>query len=231
MEQYIHTLISTDSEFRPDSAQIAGFYQRLVSQFGFCPISDQRWLPGLIVRKPSGKLRWGTNAMTGEKISIPEQGRRKLEEFEDIPAAIEGCTHCTVSQSGQWAGMNRPIDLVGADGVPFEGTYLCTVSCELRSRAVSTSAWDVEAGPNTRDVPEFGSPCKGVVPKGIFPNPWTGVPIEVEGAGCARFWVEFEFGKFIYPKAADTLNVMRHAIVRGVEECFETSFAQGCRFW
>src|SRR5215469_12349526 len=118
MEQYIHTLISVDSEFCPNCAQVAVFYQQLVSQFMFSLISGQRWLPGLIVTKPSGKLRWGTNPMTGEKISTPERDRLKLERFEDIPPATGGSAHYTVSQSGQWTGKDRPINLHGTDGVP-----------------------------------------------------------------------------------------------------------------
>jgi hypothetical protein len=50
-------------------------------------------------------------------------------------------------------------------------------------------------------------------------------------AGCARFWIEFEFGKFIYPRVADNLEVMSPAIVSEAEKCFRTKFAQGCRFW
>jgi len=38
MEQYIHTLIAVDSEFVPDSAQVASFFGELVSQFKFIPI-------------------------------------------------------------------------------------------------------------------------------------------------------------------------------------------------
>ena len=100
MEQYIHTLIAVDSEFAPQPAQVASFFGELVSQFKFSPISGQRFLPGLVVARPSGSLRWGTNAMTGEKISIPEWDRLNLERFEDIPALIEGSKHYSVAQFG-----------------------------------------------------------------------------------------------------------------------------------
>ena len=230
MEQYIHTLIPVDSQFSPSSGQVASFYLRLESRFKFSRRTYHRGLPDLIVLKPSGKLRWGTNPMTGEKISIPAQDRLNLEEFEDIPAAIEGCTHYTVAQSGQWTGEDRPINLLGTDGALYEGFYICTVACEHRSEPVSTSAWDVEAGSNTRDVPLFGSPCNNATGEGIFPNPWTGEAIEVADAGCARFWIEFEFGRFIYPKVAGSYDVMSPAIVQDIERCFGTEFVQGCRF-
>jgi len=233
MEQYIHTLISTDSEFAPESGQVASFFGELVSQFKFSPISGQRFLPGLVVAKPSGRLRWatGTDPMTGAKISRPEWDRVNLERFEDIPALIEGSNHYTVAQSGQWVGKDRPVTLLKTDGVPFEENYICIARCELRPEAVSTSAWDVEAGPNTRDVPTFGSVCKNPIRNGTFPNPWTGDVIEVADAGCARFWIEFEFGRFIYPKVTDSLEVMSPEIVLGAERCFRTKLVQGCRFW
>lgn len=231
MEQYIHTLISVDSEFVPDSAQVASFFDELVSKCKFSPISGQRFLPGLVVAKPSGKLRWGTNPMTGEKVSVPDWDRLNLERFEDIPALLGGSEHYTVAQSGQWVGKDRPVDLFKTDGVPYEENYICTLRCELRPEVVSTSAWDVEAGPNTRNVPTFGSVCKNAVRNGIFPNPWTGNVIEVADAGCARFWIEFEFGRFIYPKITDGLKVLSPTIVLGAEQCFHTKFAQGCRFW
>jgi len=231
MEQYIHTLISVDSEFVPDPAQVADFLVSLVSQFKFIPISGQRFLPGLVVAKPSGRLRWGKDSFTGENISIPELDRLDAERFQDIPVLIEGSEHYTVMQSGQWVEKDRPVVLLKTDGVPYEENYICTVRCELRPETVSTSAWDVNAGPNTRNVPTFGSVCKNAAENGIFPNAWTGDVIEVADAGCARFWIEFEFGKFIYPKLTDNLEVMSPALVLGAEKCFRTKFAQGCRFW
>jgi len=232
MEQYIHTLISVDSQFVPDPVQVASFFDELVSQFKFSPISDpQPFLPKLVIAKPSGRLRWGTNSMTGEKVSVLEWDRLNLERFEDIPALIEGSNHHTVMQFGQWIGKDRPMLLLKTDGVPYEENYVCTVRCELRPELVSTSAWDVEAGPNRHDIPNFGSVWKNEIRNGIFPNPWTGDVIEVADAGCARFWIEFEFGRFLYPKISDSLEVLSHPIVLCAEHCFRTKFAQGCRFW
>jgi hypothetical protein len=231
MEQYIHTLISVDSEFVPTAAQVAEFFVELVSEFKFVPISSQRFLSNLVVAKPSGRLRWGINPMTGEKISLPELDRSNLDRFEGIPVLIEGSKHYTVTQSGQWVRADCPMTLFKTDGSAYEGDCVCTVRCELRPEAVSTSAWDVEAGPNTRNVPTFGSVCEDVVKNGIFADPWTGKAMEVANAGCARFWIEFEFGRFIYPKVTDGLDIFSPAIVSGAERCFRAKFAQGCRFW
>lgn len=231
MEQYIHTLLPVDSEFVPSAAQIGSFLSVLVLQFKFSLISGQRWLPGLVVSKASGELRWRTNSWTGERVSVPARDHFNLSQFEDIPGLIEGSTDYTVSQSGQWIGQDRPIDLLGTNGVPYLGNYVCTVRCERRPEVVSTSDWDGEAGPNTRNVPSFGSVCNDQSAIGIFANPWNGEVIEVANAGCARFWIEFEFGKFIYPKVSNSFDVMSPGIVLEAERCFRTKFVQGCRFW
>lgn len=98
-------------------------------------------------------------------------------------------------------------------------------------RPVSTSAWDGEAGPNIRDVPFFGTACKPGTETGIFPNPWSGDVIEVPEAGCARFWIEFEFGDFLFPDVTGILEIFSPSIVAKAADCFETRFVQGCRFY
>jgi hypothetical protein len=55
--------------------------------------------------------------------------------------------------------------------------------------------------------------------------------IEVPNAGSARFWIEFEFGKFIYPKIEKRLEILSPLLVETAEECFQAEFVQGCRFW
>ncbi len=232
MEQYIHTLIAVDPAFAPDPARVTTFFEGLISQQKLHPISDiQRSLPGLAVAKPSGRSRWMTNQYTGEKMSFIDFDRWNLEQLEAVPALIESSDHYTVIQSGQWTRDNRPISLYKTDGCLFDENYICTVRCELRPEAVSTSAWDLEAGPNLRDVPDFGSACNAKSGLGIFPNPWTGAAIEVADAGCARFWIEFEFGRFIYPRVNGDLEIMDSTLVTWAEHSFQTKFAQGCRFW
>jgi hypothetical protein len=80
-------------------------------------------------------------------------------------------------------------------------------------------------------VPGFGEPWNGESTIGIFTNPWTGEAIEVPNAASARFWIEFEFGKFIYPRIDKSFDVFDPRLVEKAEECFQTKFVQGCRFW
>jgi hypothetical protein len=63
---------------------------------------------------------------------------------------------------------------------------------------------------------------------GIFRNPKTGAAIEVQNAACARFWIEFQFGKWLFPKIGDSLDLLRPSILAVASDIFRTSLAQGC---
>jgi hypothetical protein len=55
--------------------------------------------------------------------------------------------------------------------------------------------------------------------------------IEVAGAGCARFWVEFELGKSLFPPFdRGDLEFLDPGIVAGAERLFGVGFAQGCHW-
>lgn len=232
MEQYIHTLIAADSGFVPAPIQVMRFFDFLVTALNFHLVAvNNQYVPGPVVRKPTSFFRTFTNSFTGETQSIPRLSLERPEKISEIGRFIDGSTHYTVELPGEWGSEDRPVLLLTTDKRPFDGAYQCSVRCELRPEPVSTSAWDVEAGPNLRNVPSFGSSCEPDLKTGIFPNPWTGQVIEVEGAGCARFWIEFEFGRFIYPEVTDTLQVFSPSVISKAEECFKTRFVQGCRFW
>jgi hypothetical protein len=48
--------------------------------------------------------------------------------------------------------------------------------------------------------------------------------------GTARFWVEFEFGKFLSPKESDGSNVLSPSFVAMAERAFALPFRQSCRY-
>ena len=231
MEQYIHTFIASDPAFTPQPLQVAEFFNELVTAFSFRVISNARWQPGLRVMKPGMRTRTAKNVFTGETRTFPVSDQIAIEKTADILPLIENLEEYRVCASGEWPSDSVPLLLLKTDRTPFKESPICDVSCNIRPAPVSTSAWDIEAGPNVRNVLPFGSPWNGESHKGIFPNPWTGEVIEVPNAASARFWIEFEFGKFIYPKIDRSLDIFSPRLVQGAEDCFQTKFAQGCRFW
>jgi hypothetical protein len=230
VEQYVHTLIAADSAFVPKPPQLAEFFEGLVTAFHFRLTSGAPSRPPLRVVKPTGRLRTALNPLTGETWSFPASDHIGTERLADIPGVIDGLDHYSVLASGEWKLENRPMVLLTADGNPYEDSYLCEVSCHLRPKPVSTSCWNGRTAPEEGDVPIFGEACAPEVGTGIFSHPWTGEMIKVPDAGCARFWIEFEFGKFLLPEMADRLDVLSPPIVAKTDECFETGFVQGWTF-
>lgn len=229
MEQYVHTLIAADSGFVPKPSQVEKFFELLTTNYHFRIISDGRFQPGLRLMKPSGESRSVTNPMTRESLSMPIFDRIKIENLSDLSRAAEGLESYSVLASGEWA-LEKPFILLTTEEIPFTGSYLCEASCHIQPEPVSTSCWDEEAGPNDLKVPYFGDPCEMKNSNGTFSHPLTGKPIRVADAGCARFWIEFEFGKFLLPKMDDSLNILSPTMVTKIEDCFGTRLVQAWRF-
>ena len=107
--------------------------------------------------------------------------------------------------------------------------YDFLVQCCLRAKVVSTSDCHDEV-PIERKVEFFGRACGSKNRLGIFHNPNTLEVIEVPEAGCARFWIEFEYGKMLFPPIEDSLELIESSIIHAAEKEFENRFVQGCRW-
>src|SRR5207245_383105 len=103
------------------------------------------------------------------------------------------------------------------------------VHCCLRQEVVSTSEWHNEV-PVKRQVEFFSRPCSSKNRLGIFHSPKTLKVIEVPKAGCARFWIEFEYGKMLFPRIEDSLDLIEPRIVQAAQSDFEIKFVQGCHW-
>jgi hypothetical protein len=231
MEQYIHLLIPVDSNYAAKPAQVAAFFADLLRRPNFRLIADSRFQQGLRVSKPFARIRTAANPFTGETETFRSPEFTKIDAPDAVLPLIDTLDDFGVSASGEWKWDDPPLVLFTTDGEEFKENYVCEVRCEQRSALISTSAWDDETGPNVRNVPQFGEPCSVGDDTGVFTNPWTGEAVEVPHAGCARFWIEFEFGKFIFPKFDKNFDFLSPSIVHEAEERFQTKFVQGCRFW
>jgi len=232
MEQYILTLIAADVGFIPHPSQVEAFFAMLTKSHHFRIIADQSCQQGLRITKPSGRFRSPTNLFTGDTlpISIPVLDHVKIDRIVDIARAVEGLRNYNLLASGEWTAEKRPLVLLTTDKVPYADSYLCQASCHVRPELVSTSCWNKFLSPNGPSVPPFGEACKDESRVGIFSHPWTGNLIQVPDAGCSRFWIEFEFGKFLLPKMSDSLDVLQPTMIAEIEQCFGTRLTQGWRF-
>jgi hypothetical protein len=228
MEQYAHLLIAADPDFVPDPKQVAEFFNLLRMSYKFRLVVEPPFKPGILVLKPSDRVRKGTDPMTGEAITIPMRDRLVMRDTAEISSSILGLREWTVGASGKWALGMTPIKLNAPDRTPFEPECSCFVSCNQRPNPVCTGDW---WGDEENGNPEFGFDNQNspIQTTGVFTHPWTGNRVDVADAGSARFWIEFEFGKWLFPQMTDSFDQLRPDLVEAAGNCFGTKFVQAGR--
>lgn len=229
-------LISEDDDFAPQEQQVAAFLGGL-TKLGSAPLQAK-----LRVGMLTGEFRTGRHPLTGERISVPKRAYAAMGSISDILERLKGFDDYDVVMSGEGPPRIPPFPLyvstdlqkVQVSETPareFEvkETYAYAVRCCLRSETVSTSDGREDASIGIH-VSSFGDPWTSKDRVGYFYQPSTGAIIKVPNAGCARFWIEFEFGNWLFPLINDHLNVLAPSVVDCAEISFGTSFVQGCRW-
>ncbi len=219
LEQYLHTLISSDPDFSPTPEQVAQFLKGL-SALGAAPLN-----PTLLVLKHSGRFRSFKNPVTGESKSIPAYDRVVLQSNSEVASAIGLAQQYFVSLDGQGPPNIPPFPLYDLEGSAFTEDYGLIVRCCLRPEPVSMS--DLGDQRTVSERPRFGEVCAPHNTTGLFSHPVTNQVIEVPNAGCARFWVEFEFGKWLLPKIENSLEILDPTIARLATGTLGVTFVQG----
>lgn len=215
-EQYLHTIIPTDPGFVPTPEQIAKFFDGIFA-LGAEPVN---WK--LLFVRPSGRVREFKNPLTGEVKSMPVNDRLPVERPTDLASVIAASQQYFVSLEGEGPPRTPAFPLYFEDA-PFTKTYGFIVRCRLMPEPVSMSCLGDEQ--TSEEVPFFGQPSSRR--DALFRHPTSGELIEVPNAGSARFWIEFEFGKWLLPKIDDSLNILNPPIAALAEGAFLLTFKQG----
>jgi hypothetical protein len=219
VEQYVHTLIPHDAQFCPKPEQVKRFIDGL-SKLGAAPLDAE-----FKIVKPSGRHRSGTHPLTGETITIPGKEIIAVDSSANISRIVSTLDQYEVAMDGQGPPSLPAFPLYDVNEAPSAGTYGFIVRCCVEAQPVSMSnLGDEETG---YDVPFFGGPCRKQSETALFRHPLTNVLMEVPNASCARFWVEFEFGRWLLPKIDDSLEILDPAITDLANQCFGLEFAQG----
>ena len=219
-EQYSHTLIPRDHSFVPSPTQVQEFFSAILA-LGVIPANQS-----IVLRTPSGKTREfpNPNPFTGERIIIELKDHKRLASVSEIADSVAKLTDYEIEVSGEGKPTLPPIS------VEFEENYFVGVTLFVSSKLISTSDYHQESGEERNAVP-YGKPCENIVATGLFNDPHTNQLIEVAGEGCARFWTQFELGKFLFPKIADgNLEILNPAVAKAAKAIFGASFVQGC-YW
>jgi hypothetical protein len=163
--------------------------------------------------KREGVLSGGSTRDRGADI---ERAVSNLDAF-DASVASTGVPEHPPVPVGSWE----------IEWVPFEDPYYVRIGCSVRPSPVWTSD-DQEAVNKNRNAASFGDPCSDADRDGRYTHPETLKVIVVPHAGCARFWIEVEFGKSLFPPIEDRLDLAAVEFVALAEDVFGTRFLQGC---
>lgn len=241
-EYYTQFLIPVSPEYRPEPGAVAEFVQGMINN-GNVPspskISFSR------VTKQEGRVRPIRNAVTGETIHMRAPSRRS-EQSKILFAASQIVEHAgnereyDVAISGQALAAVPPCAVGYVENdiwKPMAGLYKLEICCQVRGDIVRLYYLESEEDldkPMNMDFakyrPRFGEDCSADEREGIFVHPELGA-FRIPNAGCGRFWISFNFGKFLFPLLKDeTVNVLDNSVVSLARKVFGCDFVQAC-YW
>jgi hypothetical protein len=219
-EQYSHTLIAMPSDSRPSAAQVQRFLADMIGR----QVVPGR--PTITLRVPTGKYREYPfiNPFTGQTLKMEIKDQKALNSPDEVATVAEGFRDYELEVAG--VGEPRLAPLL----INFDKPYHVGVTCIVHSSPRSTSDLHGTPSGKSKAIP-YGEACAETPDRGYFTNPYTSEVIEVPGAGCASFWIQFELGKFIFPEITDnSLELLNPQIVAEAKNAFQMEFVQGC-YW
>jgi hypothetical protein len=217
-EQYTHTLIAKPKGFVPSAERVQDFLQSIVAA-GVVPVPIS-----IYGMKPTGKIRAFSNPFGGDPLTHEVRKRFEIPGIEEINNVTKDMAEYEIAISGFGLPHLPPLP------IDFKDNYSVEVRCQVSLRIRSTSdAW-YESDEIPKTAP-YGSLCGEEESIGRFVDPHTSVNITVPDAGCSRFWIEFELGKFIFPVIEnESLEMLNPTIVSTAEQIFGIEFVQGCHW-
>jgi hypothetical protein len=222
---YCHRLIPTHPSFCPTPDKIAAFLESLIN---LGVVGNAPTLRGYSLKQVVPQVRQGRNPMTGETLVIRGPSRLpdrsfSLATINELATAVGDAVEYDVHVSNETILSPPPLP------VEFDGPYYLGVCCHVRTQPESMSCVEGAGKAETSHAAfrDLGSEP----PMGRFTDPHTATIIEVPNAGYARFWIDFELGKFIVPTISDgDLRILDPRIVELAAGCFQFKFAQGCAY-
>ena len=207
-ESYTHLLISVSKSYRPTAQPVCQFLEQMI-QTGAIG-RDHEISFGKVV-KDEPRTWKGPNPFTGkmQRHRMPSRRRPRAEHLSaasQIVPLAEQEQEYDVSVVSTLPPTNPPLDIGGVDE---KGTwqswaepYHLEICCRVRESLVRLCHLKSGEDPNTPDFwnPKFDEDCTDDESEGFFEHPLLPSPIRIPNAGCGRFWIEFEYGKWLYPR-------------------------------
>jgi hypothetical protein len=220
MEQYSQTLIATAKEFIPSGQQIETFLSMML-ELNVVP-GD----PKIGLRIRTGKIREYpfVNPFTQKKMTAEVKDCKQIENLASVSEALKALNDYEIEVASFGQPKQPPLE------VDFKDSYHVGVTCFVSSKPRSTSDLHDDKK-NGKQSALYNQLCPEMPAEGLFTNPHTLETIKVQDAGYARFWVQFELGKFLLPKFdKNGLELLNPLIVAEAEKIFGIKFVQGCHW-
>lgn len=238
-ESYTHLLISVSKTYRPTPQAVCQFLEQMI-QTGSVG-QDHKISFGKVV-KAEPRSWEGPNPFTRkmQKHRMPSRRRQRAEHLSatsQIVALAEQEQEYDVSVVGTVPPTHPPLDIggLGKDGTwqSWAGPYHLAIFCRVRNSLVRLcylkSGEDPNGPPHDIGIPTFDEDCAEGELDGLFVHPLSPSPIRIPNAGCGRFWIEFEYGKWLYPKLTnDSVALLDPGVTRLAAETFGTAFVEAC---
>lgn len=218
-EQYSHTLIALPKNFAPAPIQVERFLTMMLAR-NMVPGT-----PTISLRVRTGKTREYPylDPFSGKNLTVELKDRKKLQAPTEIAAAVDQLRDFELEIAGVGLPKVPPLP------IDFHEPYHVGVTCYISSQLRSTSD-PHELLTCGEKLNLYGCIFTGDSDDGYFIHPHTMDVMKVPNAGCSRFWIQFELGKFLCPEIGNTLELLNPTIVKVAEEVFGIKFVQGCHW-
>lgn len=228
MSEYAHLLVAKDSDFTPSPAAVVAFIDAL-EQNGALP-NDATLTVRTFKQTPPPQMPPQLVAALGPSpFAAPSNSRsidkaHKAADSNVIGKRIAKLDEYDAVITGQGPPKITPFPL------DFDGEYHYEIRCSVRSTIVCTSDMHEEVVKD-RQLIWFGDDCGADESLGLYAHPETLELITVADAGCARFWIAFELGKFLFPKIHNgDLQILDSQITITATDAFPTPLLQACQW-
>jgi hypothetical protein len=252
-ESYTHLMIPVSKDFRPTATVVCQFLEKM-THAGMIGAEQTIKFHGLAKDEPARQdiarlLRSGWNPFARRIQPLDPFGRpnlvtvftrrvahsRQLSAVPHILAEDESQEYDVFVASGV-PPSNPPLNVgFPENGVwqPWSKPYWLQIVIRVRNSLVRLyypqRNDDPESLRRGYRIPPFDQDCDENELDGIFQHPDYPEAIGVPYGGCGRFWVEFEYGKWLYPKLeGGCLRLLHPDLTRLAIDTFGTEFVEGC---
>jgi hypothetical protein len=237
---YEHLLVPAQFDYRPSAEAVMAFVDGIIRNRH---VVDGATVTYMKITKGEPRFREFRNPMTGEsgRIQLPTrrvETKQELSTALEIGRVVEREMEYNISVAAEGMPMRPPCNVgyVEADvWKAIDHPYFLNVVCHVRSAVVRVSPLESEEELTrpfdfTKFRPRVDEDCTADDRDGLFVHPEAGA-IRIPNAGCAMFWISFEYGKFLFPQSeGKQLRLLDCNVMELAQRSFNVDFVEACNW-